>query len=383
MQPSAGDRLVLAGIFFSLAIITPIAAWAASRRATRFRSLRGVVLLMVAAASLALVTVAVGVTARMMFISVHDFRLVLVLLGFGAALGALLAIAVTNPLAHDLRRIVKTARAATRGKHDTRTSVRRLDEVGEAARALDEMVDRLAEAEEERQRNDRARREFLAAVGHDLRTPITALQVAVEALTDGVAPDPDRYLNGMQRHLRSLRSLVEDLFTLARIESGHLQIEFERLDLTEVIDEVVESLTPVAERAGVTLKLCAESQNSVMGGAAELGRVIQNLVDNAIRFAPAATDVFIEAGPSDAGLLVRVIDQGPGIPEELRAQAFHSFVKADPARTQKAGGAGLGLAVARGLVEAHGGRIWIEDGPGGRLAFSIPESPPDPTPTEK
>ena len=132
---------------------------------------------------------------------------------------------------------------------------RRADELGHVARALDELTARLDTLERERAGYEEERTAMLSSVGHDLRTPLAALRVAVEALADGVAPDPDRYLRSMRRDVEALSALVDDFFLLARIESGRLDLDPVAVDLAELADEAVEALAPVAAASGVTLAL--------------------------------------------------------------------------------------------------------------------------------
>jgi signal transduction histidine kinase len=235
---------------------------------------------------------------------------------------------------------------------------------------MDGMIDSLRTAQEERQQVEAARRAFLAAVGHDLRTPLTSMQAAIEALQDGVTEEPGRYLNSMLADLDLLSGLVEDLFLLAQIEAGKLQLRPEPVDLADMADEAVEAMSPVARRRGVAIDIKADHHITVMAGQREIGRVIRNLLDNAIRHAPDATQVLVEVSNDGPDATVRIVDEGPGFPEDLNV--FESFATGDPARTRAHGGAGLGMAIAKGLVEAHGGSIGIEGGPGGRVTFRLP-----------
>jgi signal transduction histidine kinase len=235
---------------------------------------------------------------------------------------------------------------------------------------MDGMIDSLQSAHDERRQIEEARRAFLAAVGHDLRTPLTSMQAAIEALQDGVTEEPERYLNSMLADLDLLSGLVEDLFLLAQIEAGKLQLHPEPVDLADLADEAVEAMSPVARRRGVEIDIKADQHITVMAGQREIGRVIRNLLDNAIRHAPDASQVTVEVGNGGPSATVRVVDQGPGFPPGV--DVFESFATGDPARTRAHGGAGLGMAIAKGLVEAHGGSIAIESGPGGRVAVRLP-----------
>jgi two-component system sensor histidine kinase BaeS len=369
MQPSAADRAALLVIFGAIAAATGLAGWLLPRVTTRFRTLRHTVLL-VSMAAVAVVAVAVAVSAQLMFLSSHDLRLVVVAVGLGVVLGALLAATISRPLAEDLERLAGTARQVGRGDLSARVGLDRPDEVGTVALAMDGMIEALRAAEVERYQAETARRAFLAAIGHDLRTPLTSMKATIEALQDGVAEEPERYLRSMLGDLDLLSGLVEDLFLLAQIEAGKLELHAEPVDLSDLADEAVEAMTPVARRRGVGIDIMTDQHITVMAGEREIGRVIRNLLDNAIRHAPAASRVHVEVANGGPLATVRIVDQGPGFPDDVNV--FESFTKGDAARTRTHGGAGLGMAIAKGLVEAHGGSIAIEPGPGGRVAFHLP-----------
>jgi two-component system sensor histidine kinase BaeS len=372
MQPSGAERTQLFVLFAAMAAAAGAAAWVLPRWATRNMSLRTTVTTL----SMTAVTIVAGgvaLAARNMFLSSHDLTLVIVVLGVGVLAGMGFAVAVSRPWTDDLARMAQTADRVAAGDFSVRSGVQRNDEIGDLAIALDAMTSQLAAAETERQRNDGARREFLAAIGHDLRTPLSALQAALEALRDGVAPDPDRYLRSMEHDIVALNSLVEDLFLLSKIESGSLEIISSPVDLTEVADETIEVLRPVAARRGVELRLDASDRTIVTGGPEALSRVLRNLVDNAIRYAPDNSEVLVRVADGTTAR-VAVLDEGPGFATDFVEHAFKSFHRYDPARTRETGGAGLGLAIAEGFVSAMGGTIWAEPGPGGRVTFELPTS---------
>ncbi|MGH9894775.1 MAG: HAMP domain-containing sensor histidine kinase, partial [bacterium] len=257
------------------------------------------------------------------------------------------------------------ARRAGQGDLSTRTSIERQDELGTAARAFDAMISRLEQSEEER-------RTLLTAVGHDLRTPLSSLQAAVEALQDGVAPDPPAYLRGMSHDLTLLRHLVDDLFLLARIDAGRLELKPIQIDLAELADEAVEAVTPTAADRRIRLRVQAPGRVGVVGDPTALGRVFRNLLANAVHHSPDAGEVRIELVKIGLRAETVVSDQGEGFGDEFKPRAFDRFVRADISRNRDSGGSGLGLAIAKGIVEAHGGTIVIEDGPGGRVRFALP-----------
>lgn len=342
----------------------------------RTRSLHHLVLA-ITLASLAVGAVVAVVLGRLMVLDASEARTAIAVLAVTALFAGALAVIASRPLARDAAALEAAVRRLEAGHRDGRTGVARADELGHVARALDALTVRLDELERERAAVDAERRMMFTSIGHDLRTPLAALRAAVEALADGVAPDPPRYLAAMDRDVAALSALVDDLFLLARIESGTLESGTDRIDLTELAGDAVESLQPAAAARQVALRLLADRAVPVRGNATALGRVIRNLLDNAIRHTPSGStvdvEVSVQAGP-DGQAIVRVTDQGVGFGAAFAPLAFDRFTRPDPSRTRASGGAGLGLAIARGIVEAHGGRIWIESEPGrGTIVrFTIP-----------
>ncbi|MDH3498697.1 MAG: HAMP domain-containing histidine kinase [Acidimicrobiia bacterium] len=371
MTPTWPDRWALLSIYAGAAAATLFVSWFLRRfYLPRVVALRTSVIV-VAVAAVSVAAVSVALSSGFMFFSPHDLRLLGVSLALGAGLAVVMSIAVTRPLADDLEVLAATAERVANGDLDTGTEVGRRDEVGAVARAMDTMVHRLRDNETARSRAEEARRHFLAAVSHDLRTPLASMQAAVEALEDGMVDDPARYYRVMHGDLELLGSLVDDLFLMTRIEAGDAALEHEPIDLAELADEAVEAMMPVAARRRIQLKLESPPGVKAVGSPNELGRVIRNLLDNAIRHAPPESTVSVTVA-NGSGASVTVTDAGGGFAADFIDVAFDSFTRDDPARTRAAGGAGLGLAIAKGVVDAHGGRIWAEAGPGGRVRFEIP-----------
>ena len=365
-----GHPLVTLLSFAAFAVGTILVGLALRRYQRRARSLRRSVL--VVALSSLLIAVAAAVTAtRLMVLSEQELGAFLTVLGVAAGFAALLAVVVSQPLGDDVRHLESAVRRIEMGDRSVRVDSLRGDELGHVGRAIDDLVRRLTELENERSAGEDARRTLLSNIGHDLRSPLAALQAAIEALVDGVAPDPQRYLRSMQRDVEALGSLIDDLYLLSRLDAGQLDLERVPIDLVELADDAVESLAPTAAAAGVRVVLEAGDAVHVLASPVSLARVIRNLVDNGIRHAPAGSTVRVTV-TAERGAVVRVTDDGPGFPDDFRDHAFERFTRSDPSRTRQSGGGGLGLAIARGLVEAHGGEIWIEDSANASVAFRVP-----------
>jgi len=370
MQPTAEDRVLLGLIFVLVAVLAGLLALALRWAGRRSRSIRRSVLI-VGLAGLVIAAVTVGIAAQQMFLSSHDLNLLLVVLVFAVATTVAFAVSVSGDLTRDLEATAAAAQRVQAGDLGARTGVVRADEVGTVAETFDRMAADLEQRDAERRSHEAARRQFLAAIGHDLRTPLASLRAAIEALEDGLAPDPDRYLHSMDRDVAVLSSLVDDLFLLSRLEEGSVEMERGPIDITELADEAIEVLTPVAVSAEVQLELVADQRVVAVGGSEAVSRVLRNLLDNAIRFAPSGSAVTVEVRGED-GAEVRVVDDGPGFDPGFVGEAFERFSRGDPSRERSTGGSGLGLAIARGFVEALDGSIWAEPGPGGCVGFRLP-----------
>lgn len=369
LQPPPGERIQLALLLGGVTLVSMLLA-VTLQRATRRSLALGVMATSVVAVVVA--GIAVSAAAGAMFLNDHDLRLVLVALGLGVGAGVGLATGIVRPLLQDLDRVAATAREVATGARGVRTGVEREDELGRTAAALDRLVAELEGAEQDRARVEDARSRFLAAVGHDLRSPLTVLRSGLEALEDGVTDDVPGLVHRLQRETDLLGSLVEDLFLLARIESDGLALRRERLDLAELADEAVEALAGVAADRDVRLVVEAATGVPVEGDARELGRVLRNLLDNAVRHAPPGSTVTVAVEARDGAAHCAVRDEGDGFPADQTDVLFGSFVRGDDARTRDGAGAGLGLAIAHGLVTAHEGTIRARPGPGGRVEVVLP-----------
>lgn len=356
MSPTPGDRVMLWGLFGGIGLLAVLAGWAVPRFAGRSPSLDATTAI-VAIAAVGVAALAVSAAALTMFLDSHDLRLVLIALGFGVALALVLSVSLTQAVSGDLRRLAQVAARIGRGDLPDETGIDRRDEVGEVARTIDDMLDKLRAAEAARLRDDAARRQLYAAVGHDLRTPLTALRLAVEAIQDGMVDDPAPYLASMQANLVALTALVDDAILLARAEAGDWTLSTEPSELLEVVEGVIEAVRPMADRAHIAVHLDGELAK-VEGDDRVVSRIIRNLLDNAVRH--ARTTVTIRIVPEEHTTTVAVDDDGPGFAPGFAAEAFEPFTRSDPSRS--GGGTGLGLAIVRTLAGAIGAEASIGQG---------------------
>lgn len=365
MQPGVA-ALTLGG-----AVLLAVALGVVLRRVSaRMRTLRGQLLLITLAGVIVGALCAWQATTHMLL----DAQLlgpVLVVLVITAVVATIIVLIASSSISTAASRLAHAVRAVEEGEREVRTEVDRRDEIGHVGAAIDALSARLAELEIERERLDAERAVLLTSISHDLRSPLAALRAALESLVDGVAPDPDRYLRSMAADVETLTHLVDDAFLVASISGGRLHLQQEVLDLGDCCDTAIEVLTPLADARQITLALDVADHVAVRGNVQALGRVLRNLIDNAVRHTPSGSIVTVRVD-RDGQPRVRVIDEGPGFSPDFLERALEPWARADEARNRATGGAGLGLAIAAGLVEAHGGRLWLEPGPGGRASFTLP-----------
>jgi two-component system, OmpR family, phosphate regulon sensor histidine kinase PhoR len=230
----------------------------------------------------------------------------------------------------------------------------------------------------ELRRLERVRRDFVANVSHEFKTPLTAIQGFAETLLGGALDDPRsnrRFVAIIRDHALRLAKLTDDLLILSRIEAGKLELNFRSVRLDELVDPCVEVTRPKAEAHQLTLKVnCPSNFPPVRGDVSKLRQVLQNLLDNAVQYTPAGGLIYLEATMHDGAAVISVADTGIGIPQAEQERIFERFYRVDEARSREVGGTGLGLSIARHIVEAHGGRLRVESavGQGSRFHFSIP-----------
>lgn len=360
----------------AIAALVLVVGFVLRRGTARMRTLRSQ-LLLITFCGIAVAAITSWVLADLMILDEDQLRPMLAVLGVTAVVAAVLIAIASGRLGSDARQLEVTVHRIEDGERELGPSLRRNDELGHISLALEGLTARLAALEAERATLDAERAHMLSSISHDLRSPLAALHAALEALIDGLAPDPDRYLRSMQADVDALAALIDDFFLLARIEGGRLALDLGSVDLSECCDEAIEALTPTAHARGVHLHLVAADHVHVQGNASALGRVVRNLLDNAIRHAPRGSTV--EVAVSEEGRpVVSVVDTGAGFPLEFADRAFDRWSRADESRSRETGGVGLGLAIARGLLDAHGGRIWIDPPPGGRVSFELPPTPAAP-----
>ncbi len=316
----------------------------------------------------------VAFTAWLMFLSAHDLGLLTLLLGFALTPGIAVATLLSGRIEATIGSLSSGAARMAGGDLTTRVRADGVAELRSLANSFNDMAAQLEVAAGEREEVERARRDLIIAVSHDLRTPLASLRALSEALRDGVVDDPEgiqRYLGLMVGETERLDRLITDLFELARLESGALRLDLAPSPVQDLVSEVLERMTAQAGRKGLQLiGAVSGDPPPLLIDSQQVTRVLLNLVQNAIRHTPADGSVTIGAHAVGESVVLEVRDTGEGIPAEDLPRVFERFYRGDPARTREAG-AGLGLALARGIVEAHGGNIRVVSTLGDGSCFTV------------
>lgn len=312
--------------------------------------------------------------------SVNHSIFLAVLAAGGVALifGSLLFFQITAPI----RRLNTAAKAITAGDLSQRVAVHARDELGELAQSFNEMAESLSRAESER-------RQMVADVAHELRTPLSVMQANLEAMQDGVLPLDAEQIASLHEETALLTRLVADLRLLSLVEAGQLTLERTEIDPGELVKRAAERLRPKAEEKGIQLQLQlpGPALPHALADADRISQVIGNLISNALRYTAEGGVITVAASiPTEnrrqpQQIAVTVTDTGTGIPAADLPHIFDRFYRADKSRARASGGSGLGLAIVKYIVEAHGGRVWAESpifhtdgrpGYGTRISFTLP-----------
>lgn len=317
----------------------------------------------------------VAVLSMQMFVSDHDATLVTVLLVYAVGTGVAAALAVARTQRDALAHLEDTAQRLAGGDLEARAGdLHAGPELDALGATLDQMSLQLQRALANERAAERMRRDLMVAVSHDLRTPLSSLRAMVEAIDDGLVEDPSevrRYASEMRRSTGQLVNLVDDLFELSQLDAGAIAVETRQARLDRVVADALDAVG--AEAATKQLVLQAELGDAFdVRCSPRVTRVLQNLLSNAVRHTPADGTVRITATRHSSVLALAVQDSGEGIAPEHLPHLFEPFYRADLARSGP--GAGLGLALAKRIVEALGGSIRVEPGAssGARFAVDLP-----------
>jgi signal transduction histidine kinase len=319
---------------------------------------------------------ALVIGAAVMFVSDHDALATIGLLVFAALIAARAAQLLSSGVERDIRNVRDGLQAVQRGDRQARVTASSSTELSDLATAANRMIGTLQSEERQRDAADNARRQVIAAVSHDLRTPLTSLRLLTQALDDDLvdAATARRYVQTMGTNVQTLSVLIDDLFELSRLDAGDFAWSTEAVALSELVRDTITSMSPAADAKCVSLGASiAPDLAPARANPDKLQRVLCNLLQNAIHHTPADGSVLVSAQAAEDTMEIEVADTGAGIDAQDAQRVFEPFYRAGSDASRSEAGSGLGLAIARAIVEAHGGRIWLAEAPHGtRVRFTLP-----------
>lgn len=382
LKPPAQDVRLLVLFMSGSGAITVLLAYLLYRMGLLrwFRSLRWS-LLMIVIIIAGLIILNVWVTAQLMFISQHDLVLTIALLVFAGMTALIFGFFVTSTITDRMQALSQAVERLAGGQFDTRLEAVGSDELANLIQTFNWMADSLQRLDHQKKMIEQTRRDLIAWVSHDLRTPLTSIRAMIEALADEVVTDPEtmrRYIFTSRAELQQLSRLIDDLFELARLDAGFLDAHYDMSSLKDLISDVLSSMSPRAERRQVKLiGSVGDDLDPVYMAPDKIQRVLYNLIDNALQHTPPEGEVVIRACRELDQVRVEVHNTGSTIAPAHIGHVFESFYRGDSSRVRDdegRRGAGLGLAIARGFVEAHRGEIWVESpaNAGTTFGFTLP-----------
>lgn len=301
------------------------------------------------------------------------------LVGVGSIIAVCLLFAwrISRGIARPLRELVTATSYIAEGNLDSRVRISARNELGDLGEAFNTMVDKLQESLSREKALDNSRRELIANVSHDLRTPLTSIRGYVEGLRDGVAQNPDkvkRYLEVIHEKTLSLDRLIADLFRLSQLDTGQLEMKPQRIGASELLTGIAAQFQPDIERAGINIHTeIPEGLPVIEVDRDRIEQALGNIIENAIKYTPSGGTISLMAMAEPKGVRVMVADTGEGIAPEDLPRVFERLYRGEKSRSRQSGGTGLGLAIAKQIIEAHNGRIWVESekGQGSRFYISL------------
>jgi two-component system sensor histidine kinase SaeS len=345
-----------------------------------FNSLRWALLATIVLTML-LILVNVWVTARLMFINEHDLALTAALLIFAGVVSIVAVFFISGAMIERIQDLGQGTQQLAQGDLEVRLPEQGNDELAQLAKLFNTMAESLQTLDDQKRQLEQTRRDLIAWVSHDLRTPLAAIQAMNEAILDGVAGDTQtttRYTENIQREIEHLRRMIDDLFELTKLDTERVNLVKEKASLRDLISDTLGSMEAQAAQHNIRLKGTVEDGIDVMMIAPDkVQRVLYNLLGNAIRHTPTGGEVGLLAKRVGECVQIGVHNSGSIISETDLPHIFKSFYRGERSRAQERDGyrgTGLGLAIARGFVEAHGGEIWVESDEkrGTTFTFTLP-----------
>jgi two-component system OmpR family sensor kinase len=281
------------------------------------------------------------------------------------AVALVIGLILTRQITRPVRALISGARHLTKGELSYRVTVKSRDEIGELADSFNIMASSLEKGEQ-------SRRQLTADIAHELRTPLTVIEGTVDGIIDGVFQPDTEHLRSIKEQTALLTHLISDLRDISLAESGQLKLNLTSTDMVELVRRVVSNYEINALEKNVRIKLEEEPQISeIESDTVRMEQVISNLLVNAIRHTPSSGSISVTIKNDEDGLAISVADTGEGIAQDDLPHVFERFYRSGSSRSRKEGGTGLGLAIVKQMVEAHGGKVWVESKKGTGSIFSI------------
>ena len=380
-NPPMDEVWLITGFLLITTIISAIAGYAAYRLGWMNRSpnIRTALLGSYALACL-LTFINVWLTARLMFADQHDLLLGTVLLIFAGAIAMALGYLLSSSFRDRIRSIDEAAKKIANGNLSSRVPIEGRDELADLAQTFNHMASQLEEAAEQRKELETLRKELIAWIGHDLQTPLTSISAIIEALADGMVQDQEtehRYFETAKKNISALSHLIDDMFQMAQIDAGGLELNYESVSISDLISDCLESYTEIAKRKEIILRgRVSPDIGEVEIDARRINRVLTNLIDNALHHTQDGGLVEVIASQTIQENIVIVEDNGVGISTTDLPHIFEQFYRGNSSQPSVKRRTGLGLAISKGIIDAHGGEISVTSQPGHtRFTFTIPCKP--------
>jgi len=380
-NPPMNEVWLITGFLLVTTVISAVAGYAAYRLGWMNRSpnIRTALLGSYGLASL-LTFLNVWLTARLMFTEPHDLLLGTVLLIFAGAIAMALGYLLSSAFLDRIQSIDEAAKKIAAGNLSSRVPIEGRDELADLAHTFNYMASQLEEAAEQRKELENLRRELIAWIGHDLQTPLTSISAIIEALADGMVQEEDtrqRYYETAKKNISALSHLIDDMFQLAQIDSGGLNLNYQPVFFADLISDCLEGFSEIAKRKGIELRgSVSPGIGEVEIDAQRINRVLNNLIDNALHHTQDNGHVEVFASRSSEHIQVVVKDNGTGISDTEMPYIFDKFYRGDQSQSIGSRRTGLGLAISKGIINAHGGEISVTSHPGQTsFSFTIPQNP--------
>lgn len=345
-------------------------------------------LLVIVLFTVAIVMLNMWLLARLMFVDSHYLSITATVLLFAGLTAVSFGFFVSKTMTDRLQKLSEASDQVGEGNLETRLSINGNDEIAHVFQRFNEMAQALQTVDEEKEALEKTRRDLVAWVSHDLRTPLTSMRVMIEAMADGVITDSatqKRYLQSSLAEIEHLSHLINDLFEMAQLDVGHMELQLQTASLRDLVSDTIGSMSAKAQKKQINLSGdVAPNADIVEIAPDKIQRVLYNLVNNAITYTPAHESVTIRAHRRNDCVQVDVFNSGVYIEKDVLPVLFQTFYRGEKSRAQSSSGergTGLGLAIARGLITAHGGKIWAtsDHTTGTTFSFTLPHQSHEPS----